>query len=77
MHVDEPTHLFKPEGNQIQHGGELAEDDGLGRGVSLQHVVHLLPEGFDLGAALEICALDAAQDVALLAAQSLHCSLHA
>ncbi len=65
-------YLFQSEGHKIQHGGELAEHDGLGRGVRLQHLVHFLPQSLDLGAALEICGLDATQDAALLAAESPH-----
>ena len=47
-------HLFEPEGDQVQHGGELTEHNGLGRGVGLQHLVHLLPQSLNLGAALEV-----------------------
>jgi len=65
-------YLFQSEGHKIQHGGELAEHDGFGRGVCLQHLVHFFPQSLNLGAALEIRGLDATQDAALLAAQSPH-----
>ena len=47
--------LFKSEGDQVQHGGELAEDNGFGRGVCLQHLVHLLPQKAALFAAQYLC----------------------
>jgi len=65
-------YLFQSEGHKVQHRCELAEHDGFGRGVRLQHLVHFFPQSLNLGAALEICGLDATQDAALLAAESPH-----
>lgn len=52
--VRQHSYLLQSEGDKVQHGCELAEDDGLGRGVGLQHLVHLLPQSLDLGAALKV-----------------------
>ena len=47
------TYLLQAEGDEVQHARELGEHDGLGAGVACQHVVQALPQGLDLGAALE------------------------
>lgn len=62
--------------DKVKHGGELREDDGLGRGVPLQHAPDLLSQGLDLRAALEGAAAHAPQDARLLAHRSCHSSWH-
>ena len=71
----ESMHLLQPEGDEIQHGGELAEDDGLAAGVALHHVLQLLPQRLDLGAALEVGQADAVHNAVLAAARQSrgHC----
>lgn len=59
-------HLAQPVLHKIKHGGELAEHNALGTGVVNQHVVDLLSEGFQLGAALESRNVDATQNASLL-----------
>ena len=54
--------LVEAEVDEVQHGGELAEQDALGRGVPLEHVVQLLAHGLDLGAGLERRLVDPVQD---------------
>ena len=61
--------LVEPEGDEVQHGGELAEHDGLAAGVSLQHALQLLPDRLDLGAAAEAGQPHPVDDAVLPAAR--------
>jgi len=63
------SYLLQPKGDKVQHGGELAEHDGLAAGVALQHALQLLSDRLDLGAAAEVQQAHPVDEAALLAAR--------
>ena len=54
---------------QVQHGGELGEDDGLGSKVAINHLGELLHERLHFGAGLKLAEVDSVEDAALLSAK--------
>ena len=59
------ANLLEAEEDQIEHGSELGEDQGLGRRVAGEHAVQLLAQRLDLGAALEVGQRHPVQDRSL------------
>mmetsp|Transcript_54236 Transcript_54236/g.172149 ORF Transcript_54236/g.172149 Transcript_54236/m.172149 type:complete len:366 (-) Transcript_54236:619-1716(-) len=66
-HAHHPA-LLEAELHDLQHAGELREDDGLGGGVLLPHPRELLPQRLDLGGGLEGAHVDARHDALALEA---------
>lgn len=54
---------------QVQHGGELGEDNGLGSKVAINHLGELLHERLHFGAGLKLAEVDSVEDAALFSAK--------